>query len=82
MGLTEDRGVRFTHHARNQMRLYGFTKGDVMHAITDDSGWISLDEDGNIVVAGAVDGRRLTVVVAADELDLVITIYGGRRRRR
>jgi Domain of unknown function (DUF4258) len=74
--------VRFSRHAKNEMRLYGISPLDVMDAITDDAGWISLDEDGNIVVIGNARGQRLTVVVARDELDLVITIYGGRRRRR
>ena len=74
--------MRFTRHARNEMRQYGFTNQELMDAIADESGWISIDPDGNIVAVGFVGSRRVTVVLASDELDLVITIYGGRRRRR
>lgn len=74
--------MRFTRQAGNKVRLHGLTTREAVEAITDDSGWISMDPNGNIVPAGFVEGRRVTVVLAADELDLVITIHGGRRRRR
>ena len=80
--LSDDAAVRFARHARNEMRLYGFTTRELMDAIADASGWISIDPDGNIAVVGFVGSRRVTVVLASDELDLVITIYGGRRGRR
>jgi hypothetical protein len=64
------------------MRLYGVQPDDVVDAIADDAGWISLDQRGNIVATGSTGGRLLTVVLARDELDLVITVYGARRRRR
>jgi hypothetical protein len=45
------------------------------------SGWISRDKSGNIEVTDTIRGYRVTVVIAADDPGLVVTIIGERGPR-
>jgi len=74
-------GMRFTRHARNRMRFFRLSMNDIATLVRGEAGWISRDERGNIEVMGLIRGRRVTVVLAGDEPDLVITIIGERGRR-
>jgi Domain of unknown function (DUF4258) len=67
--------VRFSRHARNEMRLYGISSQDVEEAVANPTGH-TVDERGNARLAGeAGDGRPILVVVAGDDLDFVITVF-------
>lgn len=74
--------MRFTHHARNGTRPYGWSPAEVRELVIADGGWISRDDTGNIVVTGWIDGEHATAVLAIDDPGLIITVYGERRRRR
>ncbi|MFM8827897.1 MAG: DUF4258 domain-containing protein [Actinomycetota bacterium] len=74
--------MRFTRHALNEMRSRRLTRGDIGAIIASESGWISRDRRGNIVATGIVANELITVVIACDEPDLVITVFGERGRKR
>jgi Domain of unknown function (DUF4258) len=69
--------MRFTHHARNRMRHYGISPAEVRVVLADP---IDTRQDwrGNPKVTGAVGGRSVVVVLAADDPGLVITLYKKR----
>ena len=71
-------GVRFSHHARNQLRLYGGTGEEVETIVQIQSGK-GLDHRGNPLYRGIVDGRLTVVVVAADDPNYVITVFPKER---
>lgn len=73
--------MRFTRHALNRLRFHRLSRSEVVELVWTDAGWISHDESGNIAVTGFVRGRGVTVVVAADEPGLIITVIGERRAR-
>lgn len=73
--------MRFTRHARNKLRYLRLSPTDIAELVWTDSGWISSDESGNIVVTGIVHGCEVTAVLAGDDPGLVITIFGGTGRR-
>jgi hypothetical protein len=67
--------MRFSRHAKNEMRLYGVSADEVQATITN-AGGIELDERGNVRLIGETgDGRPILVVVAGDDPDLVITVF-------
>lgn len=67
--------MRLSRHARNEMRLYRIAAADVEATITDPAARDS-DDRGNARLAGeTADGRRILVVVAGDDRDLVITVF-------
>jgi hypothetical protein len=69
------RAVRFSRHARNEMRLYAISAQDVEEAVANPTGR-TLDERSNCRLAGeAGDGRPILVVVAGDDPDFVITVF-------
>jgi hypothetical protein len=49
--------------------------------VWSDSGWISRDQSGNIEITDTIRGYRVTVVIAADDPGLVVTIIGERGPR-
>lgn len=67
--------MRFSRHAKNEMRLYGITSADIdsalSHVLVEEK-----DERGNTRLTG-VDpiGRAIIVVVAGDEPGYVITTF-------
>jgi hypothetical protein len=61
--------VRFSHHAKNQLRLYGGTGEEVETVVRRQSGK-GFDRRGNPLYRGMVDGRLTIVVVAADRSEL------------
>jgi len=71
--------VRFSHHAKNQLRLYGGTTEEVETVVRSKSGK-STDHRGNPLYRGFIEGRMTNVVVAADDLDYVITVFPREKR--
>lgn len=67
--------MRFTRHTRNEMRLYRVSKREAVRIAAKpmDTG---LDRKGNARRAGLTDdGRKVVVVVARDDPELVITLF-------
>lgn len=67
--------MRLSRHAKNEMRLYRISDGDVEATVADPSSR-ELDQRGNARLAGEThDGRPILVVVAGDDPDFVITVF-------
>ena len=67
--------MRFSRHAKNEMRLYRIGADDVEAAVVSPSSR-ELDERGNARLVGETgDGRPILVVVAGDDPDFVITVF-------
>lgn len=67
--------MRFSRHARNEMRLYRISLQDVEATVTNPIGR-DLDDQGNARLSGETgDGRPILVVVAGDDPDFVITVF-------
>jgi hypothetical protein len=67
--------MRFSRHARNEMRLYGITGEDVEATVAGPADQ-ALDERQNVRLAGQTrDGRPILVVVAGDDPGFVITVF-------
>jgi Domain of unknown function (DUF4258) len=65
--------VRFSRHAKNEMRLYGVTPADVATVVAAPVA-TSADARGNRRLTGPdANGRAIIVVVADDDPDFVIT---------
>ena len=54
----------------------------MVDAVASEDGWISRDSNGKITVFRFIHGERVKVVLAADDIDFVVTIHGERGRRR
>jgi len=63
------------------MRARGWSARQIAEVIASDDGWISRDDRGNIMVVGFPGGQRVTIVLARDAIEFVITIYGERGQR-
>lgn len=69
------RAVRFSRHAKNEMRLYKITPADVA-AVIGAPVTASLDDRGNRRLTGPdTKGRAMIVVIADDDPDFVITTF-------
>jgi len=67
--------VRFSRHAKNEMRLYGIRAGDVEAVVANPKATQS-DQSGNWRLAGlGMNGRAIIVVLAGDEPGFVITTF-------
>jgi hypothetical protein len=67
--------VRFSRHAKNEMRLYRLVLEDVEAAVNNPVSR-DIDDRGNARLAGETgDGRPILVVVAGDDPDFVITVF-------
>ncbi len=67
--------MRFSRHAKNEMRLYKIDETDV-EAVVNDPATRELDDRGNARLTGeTADGRRILVVVAGVDPDFVITTF-------
>jgi hypothetical protein len=67
--------MRFTRHARNEMRLYGVSAEDA-ERVAKRPVDRSLDSKGNARLTGvSEDGRTVVVVLAQDQPELAITIF-------
>ena len=67
--------MRFSRHAKNEMRLYGISPFDVIAAAARPIQG-SRDDRGNFRLSGfACDGRAIIVVVAGDDPEFVITTF-------
>jgi hypothetical protein len=67
--------VRFSRHAKNEMRLYRITAADVSAVVAAP---VSIGEDtrGNRRLTGPdANGRAIIVVVADDDPDFVVTTF-------
>jgi len=67
--------MRLTRHARNKLRLEGWLTWDLAESLVVPSNRIAPDPDGKPRYRAGVAGREVTVVVALDNPDLIITIY-------
>jgi hypothetical protein len=70
--------VIFTHHAKNNLRLYKATVREVESVVRNPTGKDS-DERGNPRYRGSIAGRRYCVVVALDDPDVIITHFPEER---
>jgi hypothetical protein len=67
--------VRFSRHAKNEMRLYGIRVGDVEAVVASPVG-TQFDQSGNRRLTGVgMDRRAIIVVLAGDEPGFVITTF-------
>jgi Domain of unknown function (DUF4258) len=67
--------VRFSRHAKNEMRLYGILSSDVESVVANPAR-TSRDEHGNPRLTGLdVSGRAIIVIVAGDDSNFVITTF-------
>lgn len=66
--------MRFTRHARQRMKLYGVSRAQAA-AIARWGEQDGADARGNARRIGWVDGRRIRVIVASDDPELVVTIH-------
>jgi hypothetical protein len=67
--------MRFSRHAKNEMRLYKITPADV-GAVVAAPNETGLDARGNRRLTGPdANGRAIIVVVVADDPDFVITTF-------
>jgi hypothetical protein len=71
--------VQFSHHAKNQLRLYGGTDEDVETVVRSGSGK-GFDPRGNPMYRGFIGGRLTVIVIAADDPNYVITVFPKERR--
>ena len=68
--------MRFSRHAKNRMRLHGLAPEEVA-AIARAATPATRDSRGRPIFAGRIaDGRQIEVVMALDEPDFVITVFG------
>jgi hypothetical protein len=70
--------VRLTKHARNRARLYGITQAEVK-AVAAWGQPDGVDERGNPCRIDELDGRRIRVIIALDDPELIITVYPRNR---
>jgi hypothetical protein len=69
--------MRFSRHARNEMRLYRISVQDVETAVARPI-CRGGDRKGNVRLSGETGaGRPILVVVAGDDPDLVVTVFPG-----
>jgi hypothetical protein len=66
--------MRFSRHAKNNMRLYGIARHDAQSVVSVES-QVDADEDGNPIFVRRVNGRLLCLVLALDDMNTVITVY-------
>jgi Domain of unknown function (DUF4258) len=70
--------VKFTHHAKNNLRLYGVRVQEVESVVRNPIGK-DFERRGNPRYRAMVAGRPYRVVVALDEPDLIITHFPEER---
>jgi hypothetical protein len=70
--------VRLSHHAKNNLRLYGGTAAEV-ESVVKSRLKKGLDRRGNPMYVGFVGGRPAIVVVADDDSNYVITVFPKER---
>ncbi len=66
--------MRFSHHAKNNLRLYDVTVQEVETVVENPIGKGS-DERGNPRYLGLITRKRYIAVVALDAPDLIITHF-------
>jgi hypothetical protein len=67
--------VRFSRHAKNEMRLYGIRPADI-EAVVASPVETQFDQSGNWRLTGLdVERRAIIVVLAGDEPSFVITTF-------
>lgn len=67
--------VRFSRHAKNEMRLYEITAADVA-AVVAEPVTVGTDDRGNPRLTGPDGrGRAIIVVIADDDPNFVITTF-------
>ena len=74
----DDAHMRFSRHAKRRMREFNLSESEVADFVTEEAGWISLDEAGNIRVSGEIRAHGFRTVLAVDDPGYVITIHEWR----
>lgn len=65
--------LRPSVHASQRMAERGISLGDIRHVISDhEVSW--RDKKGNPCFVREIDGRRIKVVIAADDAEFIITV--------
>lgn len=67
---------RLTRHARNGLRHYNLDAEDAEHLV-DEANMIEPDPDGRLRYRATVENQEVTVVVAVDVPDLIVTVYAN-----
>lgn len=69
--------MRFSRHARNNMRLYRVTAAEVRRVLANP---VETRQDGrgNPIVVTVIANRSIAIVVAADDPGYVITLFDTR----
>jgi hypothetical protein len=70
--------MRFTRHARNEMRLYKLTEADAKRVLANPIA-IQIDPDGRRMYVGMAGGRRVRLILAGDDPELVVTFHERNR---
>ena len=71
--------MRLSRHAKNELRRLRATRQEVEFAVANPIGK-SFDRRGNSLYLGYVVGVLVWIVVAADDPDVVITVFEEGRR--
>lgn len=66
--------MRFSRHAKNNLRLYDIAQSDALSVVSAES-QVDTDEDGNPIFVRRVRGRLLCLILALDDMNTVITVY-------
>ena len=66
--------MRFSRHAKNQMRLYGISRDQVVDLVASPNRH-GVEGRGNVVYSGAAGGMRIKAVLAGDDMETIITVY-------
>jgi hypothetical protein len=67
--------MRFSRHAKNEMRLYKMNPFDVVSAVRKPVHREKDDRGNSRLLGPGCDGRAIIVVVAKDDPDFVITAF-------
>lgn len=70
--------MKFSRHAKNQMRLYELAPNDVTRIIAAPE-FVGSDFKGRRRYIGTIGGRRYRVLVALDVADFIVTVHEWRK---
>jgi hypothetical protein len=70
--------MRLSRHAKNQARRLGIVLDDAMAVIAHPQ-QVDVDPENRPRYVGEVRGKRIRVVVAVDDPELIVTIHERRR---
>jgi hypothetical protein len=71
--------VELTRHAKNRARWIGITRSEI-EEVVENPIRVDRDDRGRPRYLGEIDGRRIRVVVAADDPDVIVTLHPRKDR--